>query len=69
MGAAPRGKIPCPLCGFEIDLEDRACRKSGCPMGKSCTLVCCPRCRYSFPVPESKVIGFLKSLLPKGKAS
>lgn len=58
-------KIPCPLCGFDIDPSDRACR-SGCPMGKGCTLVCCPRCRYSFPMPESKTVNFLKTLLPKG---
>ncbi|GAB4231348.1 MAG: hypothetical protein OHK0028_06300 [Deltaproteobacteria bacterium] len=58
--------IRCPLCGAEIDLSDRSC-SSGCPMGKRCTLVCCPRCRYSFPLPESKTLNFLKSLLPKGK--
>ena len=68
MTEAPKGTIRCPLCGFDIDPADRGCR-TGCPMGKSCSLVCCPRCRYSFPMPESKVIDFLKSLLPKGKAS
>lgn len=67
--AAPGGKtIRCPLCGFDIDPSDRGCR-TGCPMGKSCSLVCCPRCRYSFPMPESKVINLLKSILRKGKAS
>ena len=58
-------KIRCPLCQFEIDPSDRACQ-TGCPMGKNCSLVCCPRCRYSFPMPESKVINFLRSLFPKG---
>jgi len=63
------GKIRCPLCGYDIDPSDKACRTSGCPLAKGCRLVCCPRCRYSFPPPESKVVGFLKSLFPKGKAS
>jgi len=60
--------IRCPLCGFGIDPSDRGCR-TGCPMGKSCSLVCCPGCRYSFPMPESKVINLLKSLVRKGSAS
>lgn len=59
--------IRCPLCGFGIDPADRACR-TGCPLGMSCSLVCCPRCRYSFPMPESKVVNALKSLVRKGKA-
>ena len=58
-------KIRCPLCQYRIDTDDRGCR-TGCPLGKSCSLVCCPRCRYSFPVPESKVVNFVKSLLSKG---
>jgi hypothetical protein len=57
--------IRCPLCQREIDPSDRACR-SGCPMSKGCTLVCCPGCGYSFPMPESKVVNFLKSILSKG---
>jgi len=35
-------------------------------MGKGCTLVCCPRCGYSFPMPESKVVNFVKGLFTKG---
>jgi hypothetical protein len=58
-------KIRCPLCQYGIDTEERGCR-TGCPMGKSCSLVCCPRCRYSFPVPESKVVNFVRSLFAKG---
>ncbi|MCL5966232.1 MAG: hypothetical protein M1550_03315 [Deltaproteobacteria bacterium] len=58
--------IRCPLCQYEIDASDRGCR-TGCPMGKSCSLVCCPRCRYSFPLPESKIVNFVRTLLPKGK--
>jgi hypothetical protein len=66
MTAGNPGKIRCPLCQYLIDPADRGCR-TGCPIGKSCSLVCCPRCRYSFPMPESKVVDFLKSLFPKGK--
>ena len=60
-----RMKIRCPLCQREIDPTDRACR-TGCPLSKSCTLVCCPGCGYSFPIPESKVVNFVKGLFPKG---
>ena len=58
-------KIRCPLCQCRIDPADTACR-TGCPMGKSCALVCCPRCGYSFPMPESKVVNFVKGLFAKG---
>jgi len=58
-------KIRCPLCQYAIDPSQGGCRTS-CPMGKSCSLVCCPRCHYSFPLPESKVVNFFKSLFAKG---
>lgn len=58
-------KIRCPLCQYEMDTEDRDCR-TGCPMGADCSLLCCPRCHYSFPVPESKVVNFVRSLFSKG---
>lgn len=58
-------KIRCPLCQREIDPNDRACR-SGCPVSKGCTLVCCPGCGYSFPMPESKVVNLVKGLFSKG---
>ncbi len=57
--------IRCPLCQHKIDTDDRSCQ-TGCPLGKSCSLVCCPRCHYSFPLPESKVVNFVRSLFPKG---
>ena len=64
--AESKMKILCPLCQCEIDPADTGCR-TGCPMGKGCTLVCCPRCGYSFPMPESKVVNFVKGLFPKGR--
>ncbi len=57
--------IRCPLCQYRIDPADRGCR-TGCPMGRRCSLVCCPRCRYSFPVPRSRVVELVKSLIAKG---
>lgn len=57
--------IRCPLCGFPIDASDAGCRK-GCPMERTCSLVCCPRCHYSFPIPQSKVVNFFKNLFGKG---
>lgn len=65
MATGGAGTIRCPLCQHTFDPSAQGCR-TGCPMGKGCSLVCCPRCRYSFPMPESKVIDFLKSLFPKG---
>jgi hypothetical protein len=59
------GKVACPMCGNVFDGERRECR-TGCPLGKGCNLLCCPRCHYGFPVPESRVVNFLKSLMPKG---
>ena len=59
-------KIRCPQCQREIDPAVRACC-SGCTMAKGCALVCCPGCGYSFPMPESKVVNFVKGLFPKGR--
>ena len=54
----------CPLCGNIIEKENHAC--GGCPFGKACGLICCPRCHYQF-VEESKTLHFLKRILGLGK--
>ena len=42
----------CKLCGYDFDATDMACHTE-CPMGKHCTLICCPNCGYQV-VDESK---------------
>jgi len=57
----------CPLCGniFEKDLG--IC-PGGCPLGKACSLVCCPRCHYQF-VEESKTVNLFKRILKRKRKS
>ena len=47
----------CQLCGYRFDATDMACH-SECPMGRHCTLICCPNCGY-------QVVDESKSLLAK----
>jgi len=54
----------CPLCGNSFPKEDPVCR--GCFLGKSCGLICCPRCHYQF-VDESRMLRFLKRIFGEGK--
>lgn len=44
----------CRLCGHTFDASQLACHTE-CPMGKHCTLICCPNCGYQV-VDESKSI-------------
>ncbi len=53
--------VKCPLCGFTINTLDKSCQKE-CPLGQSCTLVCCPNCRYSFVKPESTIVNVVKKV-------
>ena len=51
----------CPLCGFAFDAKGQGCRPA-CPLAPACRLVCCPRCRYSFPL-ETALAARLRRLL------
>ena len=64
MNGEGENAIRCPLCGniFQNDLSK--CPK-GCLWGKTCKLICCPRCHYQF-VEESKTVNLLKRIF-KGK--
>lgn len=53
--------LNCPLCGLKINTDDSSCHKE-CPVGYSCKMICCPNCRYSFVIPESKVVEAFKRL-------
>ena len=51
----------CPLCSARFDPTDAASCPS-CPLSGSCTALCCPRCRYSFPV-ETPLAAMLRRAL------
>ena len=36
--------MTCALCGMKFNREDALC--GGCPMNKSCKVICCPNCGY-----------------------
>ena len=54
------GTFHCSLCGHHFEGAGNECRK-GCPFGKGCNLICCPRCGYQF-VTESRVVHLLKKI-------
>jgi hypothetical protein len=49
--------LSCPLCGNRFAAKEQAC--GGCPLGKNCRRLCCPRCRYEF-IEESGTVNWLK---------
>lgn len=53
--------MKCPLCMFEFDEKNHGCTKK-CGLRRSaCTLLCCPRCGYSFvDESSSKLVGLIK---------
>jgi RecJ-like exonuclease len=36
--------MTCALCGNRFEREEALC--SGCPINKSCKIICCPNCGY-----------------------
>jgi uncharacterized C2H2 Zn-finger protein len=53
-------KFDCPLCGNVFKKDSQVCLK-GCPMGKTCNLISCPRCHYHF-MEESKMVNLFKRI-------
>jgi hypothetical protein len=53
----------CPLCGTDFDAGGQGCRPS-CPMAAGCSVICCPRCAYSFPQ-ETGLAGRLRGFLER----
>jgi hypothetical protein len=51
--------LNCPFCGLQVNTLDTSCHKE-CPLGKSCKMICCPNCKYSFVLPESKIVDTFK---------
>ena len=54
--------LTCALCGFSFDPSGHGCSPS-CPMSKGCGMICCPRCRYSFPQEERGLARLLRRAL------
>ena len=47
----------CPLCGFQYEPGESACRTSGCPLaGTNCSKLHCPRCGYSVPDEQASTL-------------
>jgi hypothetical protein len=65
VGQAVVRKETCPLCGFSFEGVGQGCRP-GCPLGRSCHMVCCPQCFYSFPQ-DTWLAGALRRLLERRK--
>lgn len=55
--------MTCLLCGHVFDPVANGCRPS-CPMARGCSVLCCPRCGYSFPK-ESGLAAVLRKVLVK----
>ena len=55
--AAGAGLLSCGMCGHRFDPRGTSLC-AACPLGKGCSLVCCPACGYSAPDPgRSTVVG------------
>ncbi len=51
--------MKCTFCGFEYEPSESHTGCSSCPLGKSCTIYCCPSCGYREP-PEGKLISWFR---------
>ncbi|MFQ6058327.1 MAG: hypothetical protein ACE5MB_05515 [Anaerolineae bacterium] len=55
----------CPLCGYEFDEQQMACR-TNCPLNRDCNLICCPNCGYqTVDESRSKTAAWLRRVLKK----
>jgi Fe2+ transport system protein FeoA len=53
--AAGVGLVPCALCGHRFD-PHAASICASCPLGKGCSLACCPNCGYGAPDPGRSLV-------------
>ena len=53
--AAGVGTVSCAMCGHRFDPQEASICAS-CPLGKGCSLVCCPSCGYSAPDPARSTL-------------
>ena len=54
--------VKCPPCGNRFDAFKHAGGCTNCSLFKSCELLRCPNCNYEFPIPDKKLLGFIKEL-------
>jgi predicted RNA-binding Zn-ribbon protein involved in translation (DUF1610 family) len=50
-----RFEMTCIMCGQKFDPKDQAVCQS-CPLGKGCSMVCCPNCGYQTINPSQSVL-------------
>ncbi|MHA1648721.1 MAG: hypothetical protein ACTSYB_00900 [Candidatus Helarchaeota archaeon] len=58
-------EVKCPLCGFKFDALENSGGCAHCSLFKSCELLRCPNCGYEFPIPDKKLLKFIKKLRNK----
>jgi len=56
--AEEKAGIKCSLCGAVFEPAENT--GGGCPINKSCKMICCPNCGYQIPE-ESKLVTWFKS--------
>jgi len=52
--------VKCPLCGKKFDALKHMGGCAKCSLVKSCDLLRCPNCNYEFPIPDKKLLQFIK---------
>jgi len=52
---AAGAELSCGLCGHRFDPRGTSACAS-CPLGKGCSLACCPNCGYGAPVPGGSAV-------------
>ena len=59
---AEEPRASCPLCGYEMTMQEFETCRAACPMSAKCAMVKCPRCGAEFPRP-GPVTRWLERLL------
>ena len=62
--------VVCPACAYAFAFDAAAAAESlcaTCPIGKGCTLACCPNCGWSTPDPARSLTGRLAGLLARSR--
>ncbi len=60
--------VKCPLCGMRFDALENTGGCANCSLFKSCELLQCPNCKFEFPIPDKKLLQFLKQLRQKNNS-
>jgi Fe2+ transport system protein FeoA len=61
--------VVCPACAYCFNPAAAASVCASCPIGKGCTLTCCPNCGWSTPdAARSRVLRLARSLRRRGQS-